>query len=204
MITIVDYGLGNIQAFANIYKRLNTPITFAKTDDDLHGATHIILPGVGSFDWAMERLNNSGMRATLDHLVLENQKPVLGICVGMQMMAKRSEEGSAAGLGWFDAEVKRFDEELIRGRTRLPHMGWNNVEPVDTRDLFQKMDSNPSFYFLHSYFFSPKCELDILARTNYGDSFTSAVRRRNIYGVQFHPEKSHSWGVELLNNFARL
>jgi glutamine amidotransferase len=204
MITIVDYGLGNIQAFANIYKRLDVPVTFAKTADDLAGATHIILPGVGAFDWAMKQLDASGMRATLDRLVLEERKQVLGICVGMQMMARRSDEGSAAGLGWFDAEVRRFDESHIQGRTHLPHMGWNDVEPVDATGLLQEMGADARFYFLHSYYFAPNDPADVLARTAYGDSFACAVRRSNVHGVQFHPEKSHNWGIQLLKNFAGL
>lgn len=204
MITIVDYGLGNIQAFANIYKRLDVPVTFAKTADDLAGSTHIILPGVGAFDWAMERLEVSGMRSTLDRLVLEDRKHILGICVGMQMMARCSDEGSAAGLCWFDAEVKRFDEAHIQGRTHLPHMGWNDVQPLDTLGLFQEIGADASFYFLHSYYFAPNDTADILAYTEYGDRFACAVRSQNIYGVQFHPEKSHGRGIQLLRNFARL
>lgn len=204
MITIVDYGLGNIQAFANIYKRLDVPVTFARTADDLAGSTHIILPGVGAFDWAMERLEVSGMRSTLDRLVLEDGKHILGICVGMQIMARRSDEGSAAGLCWFDAEVKRFDEAHIQGRTHLPHMGWNDVQPLDTLGLFQDIGADASFYFLHSYYFAPNDTTDILAYTEYGDRFACAVQRQNIYGVQFHPEKSHGWGIQLLKNFADL
>jgi len=204
VIAIVDYGLGNIQAFANIYKRLEIPVTFAKKADDLAGATHIVLPGVGAFDWAMERLEASGMRATLDRLVLEEKRPVLGICVGMQMMAQRSDEGSAAGLGWFDADVRRFDESRIQGRTHLPHMGWNDVAPTDDQGLFQDMDSGARFYFLHSYYFAPNDPSDVLATTDYGDRFACAVRRGNVHGVQFHPEKSHGWGIRLLKNFTEL
>lgn len=204
MIAIVDYGLGNIQAFANIYKRLNIPVVFARTAEDFEGATHIVLPGVGAFDWTMERLNASGMRSTLDQLVLGARRPVLGVCVGMQMMAHRSDEGTVPGLGWFDAEVVRFDESRIQGRTHLPHMGWNDVVPTDQSGLFREMDVRRSFYFLHSYYFAPNDLNDVLATTNYGDRFVSAVRRQNVYGVQFHPEKSHGWGIQLLKNFARL
>ncbi len=204
MITIVDYGLGNIQAFANIYKRLEIPVAFARSADDLAGASHLILPGVGAFDWAMTRLDASGMRATLDRLVLEEKKPVLGICVGMQMMARHSEEGSVPGLGWFDAEVRRFDESRIQGSTHLPHMGWNDVEPVDATDLFQEMGTGARFYFLHSYYFAANDPSDVLAVTAYGDRFACAVRRGNLYGAQFHPEKSHNWGIQLLKNFAGL
>lgn len=204
MITIIDYGVGNIQAVANIYKRLDVPVTFAKTADELAGATHIVLPGVGAFDWAMERLEASGMHATLDRLVLEERRLVLGICVGMQVMAKRSEEGKTAGLGWFDAEVKRFDESTLQSRTHLPHMGWNDVQPLNTQDLFQSTGADPRFYFLHSYYFAPNSAADVLAQADYGSRFACAVRRQNIFGVQFHPEKSHGWGIQLLKNFARL
>lgn len=204
MITVVDYGLGNIQAFSNIYKRLNLPVTFARTADDLGGSTHIILPGVGAFDWAMERLELSGMRSALDRLVLEDGKLILGICVGMQMMARRSEEGNMAGLCWFDAEVKRFDDRSIQNRTHLPHMGWNDVKSVNDFGLFREISNDTNFYFLHSYYFAPNNLADILAYTEYGSRFACAVQRKNIYGVQFHPEKSHSWGVQLLKNFADL
>jgi len=203
MITIVDYGLGNIQAFANIYKRLDIPVTFAKKAEDLVGATHLILPGVGAFDWAMMQLNASGMRLALDRLVLEDKVNVLGICVGMQMMASRSDEGVASGLGWFDADIKRFDEIHTAGLTQLPHMGWNDVEPLNTKNLFEEIDGG-TFYFLHSYYFAPNDPADVLATTNYGDRFASAVCRGNIYGVQYHPEKSHSRGIKLLKNFAGL
>jgi imidazole glycerol-phosphate synthase subunit HisH len=204
VITIVDYGLGNIQAFANIYKRLGIAARFARSADDLAEASHIILPGVGAFDWAMSLLDASGMRATLDRLVLEERKPVLGICVGMQMMARCSEEGSAAGLGWFDAEVRRFDETRIQSRTHLPHMGWNDVVPRDATGLFRDLGSGARFYFLHSYYFAPNDPSDVLATADYGDRFACAVRRGNVHGLQCHPEKSHGWGTQLLKNFAEL
>lgn len=205
MIAIIDYGLGNAQAFANIYKRLGIPVSFAKTPDDLVEATHIILPGVGAFDWAMEQLEESGMQPTLERLVLEESRPVLGICVGMQMMAKRSDEGCASGLGWFDAEVKRFNEANGEGRMQLPHMGWNDVLPRDNNHgLFQEMGNDARFYFLHSYYFAPNDPEDVIAQTEYGECFACSVQKQNIYGVQFHPEKSHSWGIQLLKNFARL
>jgi glutamine amidotransferase len=204
MIAIIDYGLGNIQAFANIYKRLDEPVKFAKTSNDLEDASHIILPGVGAFDWAMERLDASGMRATLDRLVREDKKHVLGICVGMQMMARSSDEGRLAGLGWFDARVKRFDESRIQSRTHMPHMGWNDVHPLATTDLFWELGEGARFYFLHSYYFEPNDPADVLAEAEYGDRFACAVRRGNVYGIQCHPEKSHKWGIQLLKNFARL
>lgn len=204
MITIVDYGVGNVQALANIYKRLEIPCVLAKTAAELAGASHVILPGVGAFDWAMARLEASGMHAALDDLVRVQRKPVLGICVGMQMMAKGSDEGQLPGLGWFDARVHRFDEAKIQSRTHLPHMGWNDVEPVRTDGLMKELGSGARFYFLHSYYFAPNDPADVLATTVYGERFACAVQRGNVYGAQFHPEKSHGWGIQLLKNFAGL
>ena len=203
MIALVDYGLGNIQAFANIYKRLNIPVQAARSPADLQAADKIVLPGVGAFDWAMTRLEASGMRTCLDDLVLNGKRPVLGICVGMQMMARRSDEGQLPGLGWIDAEVKRFDAHQSRRRLQLPHMGWNDARPTATDSLFRDIES-PRFYFLHSYFFEPGNAGQVLATTEYGAPFASAVRCGHIFGVQFHPEKSHGWGVRLLKNFAEL
>jgi imidazole glycerol-phosphate synthase subunit HisH len=204
LIAIIDYGLGNVQAIANIYKRLNVSTIVAKSSPELLGASHLILPGVGAFDWAMARLNDSGMRGTLDNLVQCDHIPVLGICVGMQMMARSSDEGVASGLGWFDASVKLFDKSKFVGRTHLPHMGWNDIDPVRNDVLFRDLGGKPLFYFLHSYYFSPINPQDTLATADYGDQFTCAVRRQNVYGVQFHPEKSHRWGVQLLKNFAEV
>jgi len=206
MISILDYGVGNVQAISNIYKRLSIPTRRVSTAKELAEAEKIILPGVGSFDWAMARLDKSGMRNVLDDLVMLKRKPVLGICVGMQMMAKRSEEGALKGLGWADAEVKKLNGACVTNscRASLPHMGWNDVEPCSSEGLFSDIGTTGRFYFLHSYHFVPKEQKTILARTDYGGDFTSSVRVDNIYGVQFHPEKSHQWGIQLLKNFAEL
>lgn len=204
MIAIIDYGLGNVRAFANIYRRLGIEAILARSAGDLDGASHIVLPGVGAFDWAMSRLDRSGMRVALDDLVLRQGKPALGVCVGMQMMAQRSDEGQVPGLGWFEAEVRRFDPEHFEGPACLPHMGWNSVEPCRTSRLLGELGNDARFYFLHSYFFSPEREEDTLATTIYGSRFACVVQKGNIFGVQFHPEKSHQWGVRLLQNFAGL
>ncbi len=204
MITIIDYGVGNINAFVNVYKRVDVPVKIAKTAADLEGAEKLILPGVGHFDYAMEKLNNSGMRESLDDLVLNKKLPVIGICVGMQMMANYSEEGNVEGLKWIDASVKKFDETKIHQVTRLPHMGWNDVKPVKNLDLFQGLEKDAIFYFLHSYYFECNNKNDVMAISDYGIEFASAAHHENKYGIQFHPEKSHHYGEILLHNFAKL
>ncbi len=202
MITIIDYGVGNIFAFQNVYKRLNISTKIAKNISDLESAKKIILPGVGAFDYAMQSLNTSGMREKLDELVLDKKVPVLGICVGMQMMGNKSDEGVMDGLKWIDADILKFDESLINQRTKLPHMGWNDVEKKKNNILFNELDENAIFYFLHSYYFKCHHQDDVIATTEYGNSFTSAVNVNNIFGIQFHPEKSHRYGEQLLYNFA--
>lgn len=204
MIGIVNYGLGNIHAFVNIYKRLNIQAEIASTPDELRSAEKIILPGVGAFDWAMTRLNESGMRNALEDLVVRERKPVLGICVGMQMMANRSDEGQLDGLGWIDGEVKKFDDSTFTQKTHLPHMGWNDVAQQGGDGLFRDLESGARFYFLHSYYFAPRNQNHVLAVTDYNGPYASAVRSENVFGVQFHPEKSHEWGIQLLKNFAEI
>ncbi|QTH64624.1 imidazole glycerol phosphate synthase subunit HisH [Psychrosphaera ytuae] len=198
MIAIVDYGLGNVKAFANIYKRLNIPYFFAKNSKDLQMATHIILPGVGAFDFAMKKLNQSGMRATLDDLVQVKKIPVLGICVGMQIMAKSSEEGKAEGLGWINSRVVKFKSEVEN--FPLPHMGWNNLEIKKNLPLFKGLDTEKRFYFLHSYHFEASCE-GTIAISNYSSPIGCVINVDNVFGIQCHPEKSHHNGVALLKNF---
>jgi imidazole glycerol-phosphate synthase subunit HisH len=205
MIVIIDYGLGNINAFINIYKKLDVPIKIAKTVADLEGVTKIILPGVGAFDHAMAKLEESGMRQKLDDLVLKQHVPVIGICVGMQILAKSSDEGKLPGLGWIDGTVKKFDETKILQSTHLPHMGWNDVVPLNSQTIFNEITDEPLFYFLHSYYFHCNNMNDTIAIADYGGgNFTCAVKSGNVYGVQFHPEKSHNYGIQLLKNFANL
>lgn len=204
MITIIDYGVGNINAFVNVYKRVNVVTKIAKSVDDLKGAEKLILPGVGHFDHAMTQLIKSGMREKLDELVLQEKVPVIGICVGMQMMANSSDEGDLEGLKWIDASVNKFDETQIKHVTRLPHMGWNDVTPIADQPLFKGLEKDALFYFLHSYYFKCNNSADILATSEYGGIFTSAAHHNNVYGIQFHPEKSHHYGEILLHNFAKL
>jgi glutamine amidotransferase len=202
VIAIVGYGLGNVQAFLDVYRRLDRKAVVAQCSGELESADKIILPGVGAFDWAMERLNKSGMRDALDRIALEGKRPILGVCVGMQMMARRSEEGSLDGLGWIPADVKRLDHRAA-GRSCLPHMGWNTAEPTRDHPLFFQI-KEPSYYFLHSYHFSPDSEDITIATTDYSQRFASAICHGNLLGTQFHPEKSHGAGVRLLENFANL
>jgi len=201
MITIIDYGLGNVLAFANSYKRLGVTVAIARGPADLARSSKLILPGVGSFDHAMGLLNASGMRPALDELVIAKHVPVLGVCVGMQMLARASEEGREQGLRWVDGDVCRLDSP----GAHLPHMGWNDVVPRESGGgLFAGLESDARFYFLHSYYFKTDREADVLATAEYGAPFACAVRSGNVFGVQFHPEKSHRFGMRLLQNFAVL
>lgn len=204
MISILNYGLGNLQAFANIYKRLNIRANIVSNSEELKKSSRIILPGVGAFDWAMKRLNDSGMRETLDDLVLNKGKPILGICVGMQMMARKSQEGIMEGLGWVEGEIVKFEQDKSNQKLHLPHMGWNDVNPLNCKSIFKDLDGDSRFYFLHSYYFLPQSQYNILSKTEYGIEFTSSINKENVFGVQFHPEKSHKWGMQLLKNFAEI
>ena len=204
MIAIVDYGLGNILAFVNVYKSLNVPVQVARAAEDLVGADKIILPGVGSFDHAMQRLNQSGMRHALESMVLHDGIPLLGVCVGMQMLGKTSEEGKLPGLGWVDGSVRKFGDSSFSRRPQVPQMGWNDVRPLSSGGLFRGMEENARFYFLHSYVFHCHQSADVIAVADYGGDFSCAVNHGNVYGVQFHPEKSHSFGSRLLKNFAEI
>mgnify|MGYP001198459893 CR=1 FL=1 len=204
MIGIVNYGLGNVQAFLNIYRKLNIACCIISHPAEVARADKLVLPGVGAFDWAMRRLNDSGLRPSLSEAVIGKGVPVLGVCVGMQILAVKSEEGSLQGLGWIDGEVRRLPADFGGQKLQLPHMGWNDVRPINDDTLFKGSGSGWRFYFLHSYFFYFSRSEDIAAFTDYGIEFACAIRSRNIFGVQFHPEKSHAWGIQLLKNFAEL
>jgi imidazole glycerol-phosphate synthase subunit HisH len=204
MIGIINYGVGNIKAFLNIYHKLQIPSKVISCEDDFEGIDKLILPGVGAFDHVMSTFNQSGLRDLTEKYVMEDRIPVIGVCVGMQMLAESSDEGKLAGLGWIGGNVKRFDESRISYETHLPHMGWNDVRVVPGNPLFKNLDDSPKYYFLHSYYFEAKEEDSIIASAHYGYEFTCAVQKRNIYGVQFHPEKSHKYGSIILENFAKL
>jgi glutamine amidotransferase len=205
MISIIDYGVGNIQAFINSFKRIGVEIHRANSSIALNGASKLILPGVGHFDHAMQKLNDSGMRPKLDELVLHKQVPLIGICVGMQMLAKSSEEGILPGLNWIPGKVRAFSSQKQCANLSMPHMGWNDLNLHQKNKLFSKgFDDGSQFYFLHSYFFDATNKTDVAATANYGFDFVAAISHENIHGVQFHPEKSHYWGERLLKNFLEL
>lgn len=204
MIGIIDYGSGNIHAIAAIYKNLNIKHQLLNKPDDLKKADKLILPGVGAFDATMQQLIDSGLKQELNKLVLEDKVPVLGICVGLQVMGFGSEEGSLPGLGWIPGKVKKFDESRIEIKPKLPHMGWNVINDVRTHPIFRGIDHDFGFYFVHSFYFECDSEDNILSTSNYGDEFTSSIYADHIIGTQFHPEKSHGNGVQFLKNYAEL
>lgn len=202
MVTIIDYGVGNINAFLNIFKQLNIKAKTATSVGDLALVNKLILPGVGHFDYAMQKFSDSGMMDRVNELVKIEKKPVLGVCVGMQMMANSSNEGKLPGLGWIDAEVLKFDDAQRSAKLPLPHMGWNDVHPNLESKLFHDLKVDARFYFLHSYYFKCNQSETSLAEADYGIQFSCAVKNDNVYGTQFHPEKSHHFGIQLLKNFA--
>jgi glutamine amidotransferase len=203
MIKLVDYGVGNIQAFMTLFKSMGLIAQRATAPQEFEGATHLVLPGVGHFDHAMQRLNESGMRPALEELVLGKCVPVMGVCVGMQMLATGSDEGTLAGLNWVPGRVRAFSGNALSAHLPMPHMGWNNLQPAAGAKLFAAgFDDAPQFYFLHSYYFDSQDKATVAATAHYGFNFDAVVSRGHIHGVQCHPEKSHHWGAQLLRNFA--
>ncbi|HLN19619.1 MAG TPA: imidazole glycerol phosphate synthase subunit HisH [Bacteroidales bacterium] len=200
MITIIDYRTGNLGSIQNILKRIGESSIVTSDPLVVEKAEKIILPGVGSFDTGMKNLACLNLIEVLNHKVLKDQVPVLGICLGMQLMANKSDEGELPGLGWINASVKKFKFDDSR-EFKIPHMGWNFVTINKSSLLVTDTSPETRFYFVHSYYVSACEEKDILTSTNYGITFTSAIEKENILGVQFHPEKSHKFGMMVLKNF---
>ena len=201
MIGIINYGLGNVQSFINSYRMLGIPSISLSDKKDLKRVDRLILPGVGSFDNAIERLNNSGLRDDIEDLIFNKNLPIMGVCIGLHIMGNSSSEGLLKGLGWIDGEVKIIDHEK---NIILPHMGWNKIKiEKEKSKLFLDLQYK-RFYFLHSYHFIPNQESLQIASVNYGKKLLAAISKDNIYGCQFHPEKSHSAGLKVLENFAKL
>jgi imidazole glycerol-phosphate synthase subunit HisH len=203
MIGIINYGSGNIAALTNIFKQARIAHFLCSKPADLKDADRLILPGVGAFDPTMEQLVSTGIVAALEEQVFENDKPVLGICVGMHLLADSSEEGDLPGLGWVPGRVKKIDVSRLRKLPHLPHMGWNSVGLGAASQLFNDIDGGHGFYFLHSYFFDAKDKADVTATVDFGYELPCGVAKGLVQGVQFHPEKSHSNGTKLLRNFAQ-
>ena len=200
MLAIIDYGMGNLGSIQNMLKYLGYKSFISDDPEKISEADKLILPGVGAFDNGMENLNSKGLVEILTRRVLREKVPVLGICLGMQLLSKRSGEGTLPGLGWIDAETIRFSFPEHSG-LRIPHMGWNTVTAQKKSPLIEDMPPDARFYFVHSYHVTCRDPSDILLTTSYGLELTSAVERGNIYGVQFHPEKSHKYGMGILRNF---
>ncbi|WP_202882174.1 imidazole glycerol phosphate synthase subunit HisH [Candidatus Manganitrophus noduliformans] len=199
-IVIVDYGMGNVGSIQNMLKHLGVESVISSQISEIQSADKLILSGVGAFDTAVKNIHERNLLPALNHRVLKEKKPVLGICLGMQLLTQRSEEGKLAGLGWIEGETIRFKLDGSQ-KLKVPHMGWNPVAVQKESPLFQEMPAEPRFYFVHSYHVVCKKE-DALCTTHHGYDFVSAVEKENIYGTQFHPEKSHKFGLQLLKNFA--
>lgn len=204
MIGIINYGSGNIFAIANLYKRLDIPFILTDNHEELRKVDKLILPGVGAFDETMQMFNKSGLKSLLDELVLVEKKPILGVCVGMQIMGNYSDEGLLEGFGWIKGNIKKIDTTLLNHKPHIPHMGWNEIRPTKSSPIFTDIDMARGFYFLHSYYFACESQENSLATSYYGKDFSCVVNNENVYGVQFHPEKSHSNGIQIFKNFANL
>ncbi|MFN8429634.1 MAG: imidazole glycerol phosphate synthase subunit HisH [Spirosomataceae bacterium] len=205
MVGIVNYGSGNVYAIANLHKSANIDFFVSGNPMDLKKASHLILPGVGAFDSTMNTLNKLGLYDYLNEEVLIAKKPIIGICVGMQILGESSEEGNQNGFGWIKGKIKKIPTQSLMQKPLLPHLGWNSIEIINNKsNLFNNIDNKKGFYFLHSYYFEPTAEIDILAKTSYGLNFCSAINHENVFGLQFHPEKSHTNGINIFKNFSKI
>ena len=203
MITIIDYGMGNLGSLNNMFKRIGVASEITSDHEKLLKAAKIILPGVGAFDAAMERINEGRFREILNKKALEDKIPILGVCLGMQLLTDSSEEGKLPGLGWIPAKTTKFSFDR-ESKLKVPHMGWNRVYEKHASPLIKDLPPEPRFYFVHSYYVKAEDENYVLTTTTHGVEFNSIIQKENIYGAQFHPEKSHKFGMKLLENFARL
>ena len=204
MILIIDYDIGNVGSIKNMLKKAGFESTISRDVNEIERADKLILPGVGSFDYGMAMLNKLGLVEILNHQVLGEKKPVLGICLGTQLLFQSSEEGESPGLGWIEGQVKKFDFGDNPSKLKIPHMGWNHVESINDNPLLQGFEELPRFYFVHSYYVQCARQEDVAGMTDYGCKFTSAVCCDNVMGTQFHPEKSHRFGLHLIKNFASI
>ena len=204
MVSILNYGFGNIGSIVNILKKINIKSNVITTSNEILDASNIILPGIGKFDHAINQLNTLNLRNSLNESALIKKTPILGICLGMQLMTNYSEEGIHAGFGWIDASTKKID--TINNNLKVPHMGWNTIDYKKNKKdfVFDEIEELQKFYFVHSYAVNCNCAKDILATTNYGFEFVSAFSKENITGVQFHPEKSHKYGLNFFKHYFKM
>ncbi len=203
MLVIVNYGVGNLASIKNILKKIGEDAVISSDEAVIAQADKLILPGVGAFDTCAEKLSGSGLLPVLNEKVLIEKRPVLGICVGMQLLTRGSEEGLLPGLGWVDGKIVRFSPEKASFQLKIPHMGWTDVILNKPSGLFTDMYDEPRFYFVHSYHPQLDDAEDVLVYADYGYRFAAGIEKGNIMGVQFHPEKSHKFGMKLLQNFLR-
>lgn len=201
MIVIVDIGMGNLGSIQNMFKRIKVEAKASSDPSEIDKASKLVLPGVGAFDNAMQSLHEHGLIDVLNKKVIKDRTPILGICLGMQLLGTESEEGRMMGLGWINAQTVRF--QMNSNGLKIPHMGWNTVEVKGDPGIFAGIDE-PRFYFVHSYHLVSNVGSDVLTTTHYGYDFISSVHHENIWGTQFHPEKSHKFGMKLFSNFAGL
>jgi len=202
MITVIDYGMGNLGSVINMFKKIGVVSKITSDLEDIKTATKLLLPGVGSFDKAMQRINDSGIKEVLDYKVLKEETPILGICLGMQLLTNNSEEGIEKGLGYINASTKKFSFQ--DKKMKVPHMGWNLVEKSTSSLLTTNFEEESRFYFVHSYYVEVEKQENSILKTTYGLEFDSAIQHKNVYGAQFHPEKSHKFGMKLLDNFSKI
>ncbi|NCU04929.1 MAG: imidazole glycerol phosphate synthase subunit HisH [Chitinophagaceae bacterium] len=203
MIAIINYGLGNLTSILNMCKRVGAEAVITSDEAEIRQAGKLILPGVGHFKKGMDNLHNFGLQALLNEVVLQEKKPVLGICLGAQLMTMHSEEGDVDGLQWINAQTIRFKQEQLQG-LKVPHMGWSEIMIKDDNPLWHALPEEPRFYHVHSYHFLFRDLQNVSATVKYGYEFVTAFRAGNIYGTQFHPEKSHKFGMKVLENFTKL
>ena len=202
MIVIIDYGMGNLRSVQKAFERIRVPAKISASVDEILQAEKLVLPGVGHFERGISNLKEKGLFEAINEAVLKNKNPILGICLGMQLMTDFSEEGNCNGFGWIKAKTKRFSFQS--NGLKIPHMGWNSLTIKNTDSLFKGISSENFFYFVHSYYVNCDDENDVLAETTYGNIFVSSLQKGNIYGCQFHPEKSHDKGLQILKNFAEI